>query len=72
MSNSLHTGTIKRIKVDKGFCFILDDQDRKDYFCHASSLDGCAIDDLKEGDRVQFDGMLGPKGPRAAGVVRIR
>ena len=69
---TIRTGTVKRIKADKGFAFILDDHDRKDYFCHASALEGCAIDDLQEGDRVQFEGVIGPKGPRAASVMRIR
>ena len=66
-----HTGTVKRIQIARGFCFILSDQDRKDYFCHASAVEGCALDDLAEGDRVQFQAGQGPKGPRADGVVRI-
>ena len=71
-TSSIRTGEVARIKLTNGFCFILDDADRRDYFCHASQLEGCALKDLVEGDRVQFQGEEGPKGPRASAVVRIR
>jgi CspA family cold shock protein len=59
-------GTIKRI-TDKGFGFI-DTGSGKDLFFHRSSVSGVSFEDLREGQRVQFDEGQGPKGPRAENV----
>ena len=64
------TGTIKTLRVDKGFGFIRDTSG-KEVFFHASAIYGEGIDALREGDGVEFDlGEAGPKGPRATNVRR--
>jgi CspA family cold shock protein len=64
------TGTIKTLRADKGFGFIRD-ASGKEVFFHASAIFGEGIDNLREGDGVEFDlGGSGPKGPRAASVRR--
>jgi CspA family cold shock protein len=63
------TGTIRTLRVDKGFGFIKDDTG-KDFFFHQSAIYGEGIDNLREGDRVEFDVGAGPKGPRAENVRR--
>ena len=63
-------GTIKR-KTDKGFGFITPDGEEKDVFFHMSSIVDVMFNDLREGDRVEFDMEDSPKGPRAANVRRI-
>ena len=63
------TGTIRTLRVDKGFGFIKDDTG-KEYFFHQSAVYGEGLDNLREGDSVEFDIGQGPKGPRAENVRR--
>jgi len=64
------TGTIKTLRADKGFGFIRDEAG-KEVFFHASAILAEGIDNLREGDGVEFDlGDTGPKGPRASSVRR--
>ena len=63
------TGTIRTLRVDKGFGFIKD-QSGKEYFFHQSAVYGEGIDNLREGDSVEFEVGEGPKGPRAENVRR--
>jgi CspA family cold shock protein len=64
------TGTIKTLRVDKGFGFIRDAAG-KEVFFHASAIYGEGIDNLREGDGVEFDlGEAGAKGLRATNVRR--
>jgi cold shock protein len=63
------TGTIRTLRVDKGFGFIKD-PGGKDYFFHQSAVQWEAIDNLREGDSVEFEVGNGPKGPRADKVRR--
>ena len=63
------TGTIRTLRVDKGFGFI-EDGTGKEYFFHRSAVQGEGIDNLRECDSVEFDVGQGPKGPRAENVRR--
>jgi CspA family cold shock protein len=63
------TGKIRTLRVDKGFGFIKDDAG-KEYFFHQSAVYGEGLQDLREGDSVEFDVGQGPKGPRAENVRR--
>ncbi len=63
------TGTIKTVRADKGFGFIRGDGE-KEYFFHHTAVQGASLDDLQEGDSVEFDVGQGPKGPRAENVRR--
>jgi len=62
-------GTIRTIRADKGFGFIKD-AGGKEYFFHRSAVQGEGLEDLREGDSVEFDVGEGPKGPRAENVRR--
>jgi cold shock CspA family protein len=59
------TGTIRTLRVDKGFGFIKGET-LQEYFFHQSAIYGDGIADLREGDEVADS----PKGPRAANVKR--
>ena len=59
-------GTIKRL-TDRGFGFI-ETGDSKDMFFHMSNLEDVQWDDLREGQKVNFELGEGPKGPRAERV----
>ncbi len=63
------TGKIGTLRVDKGFGFIKSDEG-KEYFFHQSAIYGEGIDNLREGDSVDFEVGQGPKGPRAENVKR--
>jgi CspA family cold shock protein len=63
------TGKIQTIRVDKGFGFIKDEKG-KEYFFHRSAVQGEGLENLREGDSVEFDMGEGPKGPRAENVRR--
>ena len=62
-------GTIKRV-TDKGFGFIATDSG-KDMFFHSSNLEGVTYDELREGQKVEYNVGQGPKGPRAENVRLI-
>lgn len=59
-------GTIKKLVTDKGFGFI--QGERGDLFFHHSALEGAEIEDLRQGQLVQYEEGRGPKGPRAERV----
>lgn len=61
------TGTIKRLKKDNGFGFILG-QDGKEYFMHKSALKNAKFEELREGQDVTFEDAEGEKGLRAEDV----
>jgi CspA family cold shock protein len=63
------TGTIRTLRVDKGFGFIKGEAGQE-YFFHQSAIYGEGIADLREGDGVEFEVTDSPKGPRAANVKR--
>ena len=63
------TGTIRTLRTDKGFGFIKDAKGNE-YFFHRSAVYGEGLEDLREGDSVEFEVGQGPKGPRAENVRR--
>jgi len=66
----MQTGTIKRL-TDRGFGFIAIEGSDKDLFFHSKELQGVQFNDLKEGDKVQFEVSESPKGPNATNVSRV-
>ncbi|MGE5541006.1 MAG: cold-shock protein [Bacillota bacterium] len=66
----MQQGTIARL-TDKGFGFIKADGMEKDLFFHSKEVVGAYFDDLREGDKVQFEVGEGPKGPNATQVSKM-
>jgi len=60
-------GTVKFFNGSKGFGFIIDDESKNEYFVHVSGL----IDEINEGDAVEFDLKEGKKGLNAVDVKLI-
>ena len=60
-------GKIKRLVTEKGFGFIEGDRG-DDLFFHHSSLQSTSIEQLREGQIVEYEVGRGPKGPRAESV----
>jgi CspA family cold shock protein len=59
-------GTVKFFNGEKGFGFIKHDDSNKETFVHASGL----IDQVTEGDKVEFDLQEGKKGMNAVNVKK--
>lgn len=57
-------GTVKFFNETKGFGFIVEDESEKEHFVHVSGL----IDEVKEGDEVEFELKEGRKGLNAIDV----
>lgn len=66
------TGTVARFMDEKGFGFITPDEGGKDIFVHYSAIEGGGFRSLAQGDRVEFDLVQDPKGPRAENVTRLQ
>jgi CspA family cold shock protein len=60
----MNKGTVKFFNDSKGFGFITEDGSNAEHFVHVSGL----IDDIREGDAVEFDLQEGRKGLNAVNV----
>ena len=68
MSNSTNTGTVKFFHVDKGWGFLVDDANGKEYFTHTSMT----LDKIEKDDKVSYELAEGKKGLNAINVKRIK
>tara|TARA_R110002072_G_scaffold181058_6_gene337081 strand:+ start:437 stop:628 length:192 start_codon:yes stop_codon:yes gene_type:complete len=60
-------GTVKFFNETKGFGFIKEDESENEHFVHVSGL----IDEIREGDAVEFELKEGRKGMNAVDVKVI-
>tara|TARA_R110002049_G_scaffold114302_2_gene265440 strand:+ start:29766 stop:29975 length:210 start_codon:yes stop_codon:yes gene_type:complete len=60
-------GTVKFFNDAKGFGFITEEGSNKEHFVHISGL----VDEIREGDSVEFDLTEGKKGLNAINVKVI-
>ncbi|ALM06612.1 MULTISPECIES: cold-shock protein [Sediminicola] len=63
----MSTGTVKFFNDAKGFGFITEEGSNKEHFVHVSGL----IDEIREGDEVEFELEQGKKGLNAVNVKVI-
>ena len=62
------TGKVKWFNDAKGFGFITPDDGGKDLFVHFSAVQGSGFKTLKEGQKVSFEVVQGPKGKQASNI----
>jgi len=63
----MNKGTVKFFNDSKGYGFINEEGSDKDHFVHQSGL----IDEIREGDSVEFELQEGKKGLNAVNVKVI-
>jgi len=63
----MNKGTVKFFNETKGFGFISEEGSNKEHFVHISGL----IDEIREGDEVEFELTEGKKGLNAVNVKVI-
>ena len=62
------TGTVKFFNSTKGFGFIHNNEDGKDYFVHFSN----SLDKIRDNDKVEFEIEEGDRGPKCVNVKRVK
>ena len=62
-------GKVKWFNAEKGYGFI-EGQDGKDVFVHFSAIEQDGFKTLDEGQAVEFEVVVGARGPQAANVVK--
>lgn len=65
----MKTGTVKWFNDQKGFGFIAPDDKGGDLFVHHTQINISGFRTLKEGQRVSYDEVDGPKGKQASNVT---
>jgi len=68
-SNPKTTGTVKWFNDAKGFGFVTPDDGGEDLFAHFSSIQMNGFKTLKEGQKVAFEIIQGPKGKQALNIT---
>ena len=64
------TGTVKWFNVSKGYGFIETDGGGEDTFVHISAVQEAGMQQLQEGQKVEFELVPGRDGREAAGSLK--
>ena len=64
-------GTVKWFNDAKGYGFITPDDGSEDLFAHFSAIQMAGFKTLKEGMKVSFDVVQGPKGKQASNINKV-
>lgn len=67
----MNTGTVKWFNAAKGFGFIQPENGGADAFVHISAVERAGLDNLNEGDRVEYDLVRGQNGKSSAENLKL-
>lgn len=65
-------GIVKWFNDAKGLGFITPDEGGEDLFAHFSAIEMKGFKSLKEGQKVSYEVVTGPKGKQAAHIKPVR
>jgi CspA family cold shock protein len=65
-NNAMSTGTVKWFNATKGYGFITPDDGSNDVFLHISDVQRSGLQDVREGDKLEFDLQRGQQGKVSA------
>lgn len=65
-------GRIKWLHADRGFGFIAPHQGGRQVFFHAGAVEGRSFEELREGQRVEYEEGLDPRNPSRERAERVR
>jgi len=66
-SKTQHSGKVKFFDAKKGFGFIIDDNEQREYFFHVTAL----VDAVNKGDEVTYIVGPGKKGDAAFSIEKV-
>ena len=66
----VHRGRVKWFNAERGFGFI-EQEDGPDVFIHYSAIQEEGFKSVEEGEEVEFEIVMGDRGPQAANVVKV-
>lgn len=67
----MNTGTVKWFNAAKGFGFIQPENGGADAFVHISAVERAGLDNLNEGDRVEYELVRGQNGKSSAENLKL-
>ena len=67
----MSTGTVKWFNAAKGFGFIEPEGGGADAFVHISAVERAGLDNLNEGDRVEYELVRGQNGKSSAENLKL-
>lgn len=65
------TGTVKWFNATKGYGFIKPDDGSNDVFLHISDVQRCGLQDVREGDKLEFELQRGQQGKVSATNLKM-
>jgi CspA family cold shock protein len=68
----LASGIVKWFNAGKGYGFIAPINGGDDVFAHYASIETAGYKTLEEGQKVEFNIQVGPKGPQAVDIRIMR
>jgi CspA family cold shock protein len=66
----MSTGTVKWFNAQKGYGFIQPDDGSKDVFVHISAVERAGMDNLREGQKLNYELEQGQQGKTSAVNLR--
>jgi CspA family cold shock protein len=67
----MSTGTVKWFNATKGYGFIKPDDGSNDVFLHISDVQRAGLQDVREGDKLEFDLQRGQQGKISATNLKM-